>query len=75
MRQWLATGLLMVGAAGMLALWSGCRADAPALDDATVNRKVDARLHQVLSGLLATERLRHAGPAQAQLADARVRTH
>jgi hypothetical protein len=73
MRQWLATVVLAMGAAGTLMMWSGCRDEMPLLDDAQVNHKVDARLHQVLSGLLQAERSKHATPLSTEYAQLRIR--
>lgn len=64
MRQWLSGVLLAVGVVGGLAIWTQCRADDAAIDEAAVNQKVEARLHQVLIGMLEKERLAHAAQAR-----------
>jgi hypothetical protein len=73
MRQWFATALLVVGAAGTLVMWTGCHQDEVTLDEAAVNQKVDARLHQVLHGLLQTEQSKHASPLSTEYAQLRIR--
>ena len=59
MRQFFAAVLLVAGVGGTFALWAA-RSKEPAFDEAAVNRRVDARLHQVLLGLLDKERQSHA---------------
>ena len=54
-----AIALLVVGTAAIAALSLGGSASSP-VDEATVNAKIDARLHQVLTGFVMKRGRGHA---------------
>jgi molybdopterin-biosynthesis enzyme MoeA-like protein len=66
MRQWLAALLLVAGAIGTGVLWNLGRQRS--VEDAAVNARIDARLHQVLTQMLEERRAMGELPPGATMA-------
>jgi hypothetical protein len=55
MKQWLAAAVVTLAVAGGTWAWRSSAETPAEIDEATVNRAVDARLHQVLVGMIESQ--------------------